>query len=167
MSSKGAIYPGSFDPVTFGHVDLIERMSQIFQPFIVLAAHSSQKKTFFSKEERVSFLKESLKNIKNVEVDSDTGLLVNYARRRGVRVLVRGVRLVSDFEYELALLNTHKSLDPDIEALIAFTQSKYLHHSSKMVKEVAQHGGGVSGFVPECVAQAFREKYALKKGSKT
>lgn len=159
MEQRGAIYPGSFDPVTYGHIDLIQRMSQIFKPFIVLVAASSQKKKFFSQEERVFFLKESLKDVKNVEVDSYDGLLVDYARKKEIYVLIRGVRLVSDFEYELALLNTHKSLDSRIETLIAFTQSKYLHHSSKMVKEVAQYGGELSHFVPECVVQAFKKKF--------
>lgn len=159
-----AIYAGSFDPLTYGHIDLIERMADLFQPLIILTAQSPWKKPYFSLEERVSLIKKSIpKERTSIEIQSHTGLVVDYARKRGVRIFIRGARLVSDFEYELAMSNTNKSLYPLVETFIAFTQSKYAHYSSKMVQEVALSGGDVSKFVPPCVYQAILKKQNKNK----
>ena len=158
-----ALYAGSFDPITYGHLDIIQRMSQLFQPLTVLTAQSPWKKPYFSLEERVELIQECVKNFKSIEVDSYKGMLVDYAQKKKIRIFIRGVRLVSDFEYELAMSNTNKSLYPESETLIAFTQSKYSHYSSKMVQEIARNGGDVSQFVPPVVYQAILKKQ--KQGS--
>ncbi len=162
LIQESAIYAGSFDPITYGHLDLIERMGKLFKPLIVLVARSPWKVGYFTLEERMPLIKNCLKKFQSVEVDFHTGLIVDYAKKRGVRIFIRGARLVSDFEYELTMSNTNKFLYPEAETLIAFTQSKYSHFSSKMVQEVALSGGDVSQFVPSNVHQAIVEKQKIK-----
>ena len=162
MTKQPALYPGSFDPVTYGHLDLIERLSCFYSPFVVLAARSPWKTYYFSVKERVSLLKECLKGFSSVEVDSCSGLVVEYAKRRDIHVFIRGVRAVSDFEYEMDMANNNKTLYPKSETLIAFTRSKYAHFSSKMVQELAVNGADVSHLVPANVHQAILKKEQLK-----
>ena len=166
IKKQPALYPGSFDPVTYGHLDLIERLSRFYSPFVVLAAKSPWKTYYFSFEERVSLLKECLKGFSCVEVDSCSGLVVEYAKKHDIRVFIRGVRAVSDFEYEMDMANNNKTLYPESETLIAFTQSKYTHFSSKMVQELAVNGADISHLVPPNVHQAILKKEQLRRESK-
>lgn len=152
---KTAIYAGSFDPVTFGHLDLIRRAAKIFPLLIVAVARNLEKKPLFSWEERMRFLRESVKKFPRVEVDSFSGLLIAYAARRKVRVVIRGLRAISDFEYEFQMALTNRKLSPDLETVYLMPSEAYSYISSRMIKEVAFLGGDVSCFVPSRVAQAL------------
>ena len=154
-----AVYPGSFDPVTLGHVDIIRRMSSVFDELTVLVAQSSEKNQMFTPDERKSFIRESVNDVKNLNVDVFSGLTVNYLQEKGVNVIIRGIRAISDFEYELVMANMNKKLVSDIETLIVFANPDFHYVSSRAIKEVAQLGGNVDEFVPACVAQALKEKY--------
>ena len=156
--SSSAIYAGSFDPITYGHLDIIERMSALYSSLIVVVAQSPWKKNFFSMEERTRLIQKCVQNIPHVSVDFCEGLLVDYAKKKNIKVFIRGVRAVSDFEHELDMSNTNKTLYPECETLIAFTRSKYSHFSSKMVQEAVWGGGDVSSFVPPHVNQAIQQK---------
>lgn len=154
-----AIYPGSFDPITLGHVDIIERSSRMFSIVIVLVAVNSDKRYLFSVEERVKLITQSLTHLSNVEVDTFTGLTVTYARKRNAPTLIRGLRAVSDFEKELQMAHTNKSLWRDLETVFLATSTEYSFLSSSVVKEVARYGGRVDHLVPPSVEQALREKF--------
>ena len=154
-----AIYPGSFDPITKGHVDLVKRLSFFFNPLVLLVSTSARKQNLFSLKERVALARICLKDIKQVEVVSCSGMTVEYARKRNIRVIIRGVRAVSDFEYELTMAAANKQLFTQCETFIAFTQPEYTHLSSQVVKEIASHGGDLSGWIPEQVAQALKKKF--------
>ena len=160
---KRAIYPGSFDPVTNGHVDIILRSSKIVDKLIVGVLNNSAKKSLFSVEERVSMLKELTKDLPNVEVTSFDGLLVDYMREIDASIIVRGLRAVTDFEYELQIAQTNHIENTDIETIFLTTnlQSSYL--SSTIVKEFASYGGDISKFVPEQFVDRIYEKYNIKK----
>ena len=153
-----AVYPGTFDPVTNGHIDIIKRASRIFDKLIVLIALHRGKETMFTKEERVEMLKRAVEGIDNVEVDFYQGLIAEYVKEKGILAVIRGMRAVSDFEYEfqMALMNRH--LNPQIEIIYLFPDEKYTYLSSSIVKEVASFGGDVSTFVPPYV-----EKMLLRK----
>ena len=146
---KRAIYPGSFDPVTNGHVDIILRSSKIVDKLIVGVLNNSAKKSLFSVEERVSMLKELTKDLPNVEVTSFDGLLVDYMREIDASIIVRGLRAVTDFEYELQIAQTNHIENTDIETIFLTTNLQYSYLSSTIVKEFASYGGDISKFVPE------------------
>jgi len=154
-----AIYPGSFDPITLGHLDLIERSSNLFTSVIVLVAVNSEKQYLFSLAERIKLIKNSIQHLRNVEVDSFSGLTVNYAKQHNAKTIIRGLRAVSDFEKELQMAQINHSLNPDIETLFWATASEYSFLSSSVVKEVAKFGGSVDHLVPLTVAKALREYY--------
>lgn len=156
-----AIYPGSFDPVTNGHLDIISRAARIFDRVIVAVGRQANKKPLFSTEERVEMLRAVTADLPNVEVDSFDGLLVRYVRRRGANIIVRGLRAISDFDYEFQLTLTTKKLDNGIETLFMMTSSEYSFLSSSIVKEVASYGGCIRGMVPEVVEAKLREKYRV------
>ena len=163
-----AVYPGSFDPITKGHVDLVERLSCFFDPLILLVSTSTSKDYLFSLMERVQLARECLEDIKHVRVDYCKGMTVEYARKKDIKVIIRGVRAVSDFEYELTMAAANKQLFKECETFIAFTRPEYTHLSSQVVKEIAVHGGDLSDWIPESVAVALRRKfnnegYELKK----
>ena len=160
MSQK-AIYPGSFDPITKGHVDLAQRLSHFFKPLILLVSTSYHKKYLFSLNQRLSLARACLKNIKNVEVDSYKGLTSEYAKKHNVKVIIRGVRAVSDFEYELTMASANKQLFKECETFIAFTKPEYTHLSSQVIKEIAGHGQDLSDWIPDPVVKALKQK--LKK----
>ena len=160
---KRAIYPGSFDPVTNGHVDIILRSSKIVDKLIVGVLNNSAKKSLFSVEERVSMLKELTKDLPNVEVTSFDGLLVDYMREIDASILVRGLRAVTDFEYELQIAQTNHIENTDIETIFLTTNLQYSYLSSTIVKEFASYGGDISKFVPEQFVDRIYEKYNIKK----
>ena len=160
---KRAIYPGSFDPVTNGHVDIILRSSKIVDKLIVGVLNNSAKKSLFSVEERVSMLKEITKDMPNVEVTSFDGLLVDYMREIDASIIVRGLRAVTDFEYELQIAQTNHIENTDIETIFLTTNLQYSYLSSTIVKEFASYGGDISKFVPEQFVDRIYEKYNIKK----
>lgn len=153
-----AIYPGSFDPITLGHIDIIRRIRPLFSELVVVVANSQRKQYWFSLEERVGLIRESVKDIPGVQIEKCDGLIVDYARIAKAQVIVRGLRAVSDFEYEFAMANINKKLDDSIETMIAFTRPEYSFVASHMVKEVAQHGGDLKGLVPPNVIQALKAR---------
>jgi pantetheine-phosphate adenylyltransferase len=153
-----AIYPGSFDPLTNGHVAIISRGLNLFDRLIVSVANNPQKTPLFTVDERKGFITESVKSDPRVEVDSFDGLLVEYARRRGVHTVLRGLRAVSDFDYEFQLANMNRKLLPEFESVFVMTGEDYFYVSSRLVREVAIFGGDVTGLVPAHVARELRKK---------
>lgn len=156
---KSAIYPGSFDPATLGHIDIIKRASRLTDHLIVAVLNNGEKTPLFSIDERVNMLKDVLKYLKNVEVQSFSGLLVDYARERNVNIVVRGLRAVTDFEYEMAMAQTNRVMDPELDTMFLTTSLKYAYLSSSMVKEIARYGGNIDKFVPDIVKEKIIEKY--------
>lgn len=159
-----AIYPGTFDPLTLGHLDLIERASHIFDRVIVAVVVNSRKNTVFSAEERVEMVKASTRNLKNVKVESFDGLLVAYARKKGVHVLLRGLRAFSDFEYEFQMALTNRKLAREIETIFLMPKETYSYINSSTVREVVERGGDSSGFVPPAV-QRYIARRLRKHGA--
>jgi len=153
-----AVYPGSFDPVTLGHVDLIERAGRIFDEVIVAVAHSLEKKPLFSIEERKDMLKQAIKHIKNVAVDDFDGLVVDYLEAKGINVVVRGLRMISDFEYEFQMALTNRKLNDKVETIFMMPKDTYSYISSKLIKETAALGADLTGFVPDFVGKALKVK---------
>jgi len=158
MKTSIAIYPGSFDPVTNGHLDLICRGEKMFDRVIVAVLKNMEKEPLFSVPERVEMLREVTKQFPSVEVDVFQGLLVDYARKRDAAVILRGIRAVSDYEYELQMALMNRKLEPTLETVFMMPADKYSYVSSRLVREVAQAGGPVRGLVPEVVEQKLREK---------
>jgi len=153
-----AIYPGSFDPLTNGHVAIIQRGLNLFDRLVVAVANNPQKSPLFTVAERMAFIREAARNDPRVEVDSFDGLMVEYARQRGVHTVLRGLRAVSDFEYEFQLANMNRKLMPEFESVFVMTGEDYFYVSSRLVREVATFGGDVTGMVPANVAAAMRVK---------
>lgn len=152
------IYPGSFDPVTYGHLDIIERCAKKFDHVIVSILNNSTKNTLFSVDERAELLKEAVKDLKNVEIDTFSGLLVNYAKVKGISTAIRGLRAVTDFEYELQMALMNRELDKELETIFLMASSQYTFLSSSIVKEVATLDGDISGLVPDNVQKAIFSK---------
>ena len=160
--AKIVLYPGTFDPVTNGHCDLIERASRLFDKVIVAVAISAGKSPLFTVEERVSLVEQSVKHIDNVEVCGFSGLLVDLAKEKNANALLRGLRAVSDFEYEFQLANMNRHLSPDLESLFLTPSEKYSFISSTLVREVASLGGDVSEFVPNVVKLELTKHFESK-----
>jgi len=160
--SVPVIYPGSFDPVTNGHLDLIKRAARIFNTVIVGVATKTQKKALFTPRERLEMLKETTKGIKNITIELFDGLVIEYARQKKVKVLVRGLRMISDFEYELQMALTNRRLAQDIETIFLMPSEGYSFLSSALIKEAAALGADLSSFVPSSVALRLKKK--LKTG---
>lgn len=154
-----AIYPGSFDPITLGHLDLIRRANQLFSTLIVAVAHNEAKHPLFSTEERVAMIEESLEDIPGIVVKPLDGLLVDFARTEEAFVVVRGLRAVSDFEFEFQMALMNRRLEPRLETIFLTPKEDYTFLSSRIVKEVAKLGGNVEPFVPPAAARRLREKY--------
>ncbi|MBQ7582830.1 MAG: pantetheine-phosphate adenylyltransferase [Lachnospiraceae bacterium] len=156
---KKAIYPGSFDPVTYGHLDIIQRASSIFDEITVSVLNNQGKRPLFSIEERVNILKEVTKDLNNVKIDSFDGLLVDHAIKSGADVVIRGLRAITDFEYELQLAQTNRKLSEKVDTVFLTTSLDYAYLSSSTVKEVASYGGDISKFVPQIVADKVYAKF--------
>lgn len=158
MKRKIAIVPGSFDPITYGHIDIIKRSSELFDEIIVAILVNPDKKYLFSLEERVEMIEETIKDIPNIRVDAFSGLLVNYAKKVGSSVIVRGLRAVSDFEYEMQLTFMNKALDEGIETFYMMANKQYSFISSSIVKGVSGFGADLSKFVPKNVEERLEKK---------
>jgi len=158
MKTSVAIYPGSFDPVTNGHLDLIERGERMFDHLIVAVLKNVEKEPLFSLPERVEMLREVTRQWDSVEIDVFEGLLVDYARKRGAGVILRGIRAISDYEYELQMALMNRKLEPLLETVFMLPGESYSYLSSKLVREIAQLGGPLAGLVPPMVEQRIRSK---------
>ncbi|MBA4422123.1 MAG: pantetheine-phosphate adenylyltransferase [Syntrophus sp. (in: bacteria)] len=159
---KIAVYPGSFDPITNGHVDIIKRGLRMFDELIILIAYNPNKKTLFSVNERLAMIREVIKDCNNVRVDSFDGLLVDFVKGAGANVILRGLRALSDFEYEFQLALINRRLNREIETVFLMTGYKWFYTSSTIINEAASLGGSVKGLVPDIVNQKLLEKYACK-----
>ncbi|MCD6165738.1 pantetheine-phosphate adenylyltransferase [bacterium] len=163
---KIAIYPGTFDPITNGHIDIIERASLLFDKIIVTIARNTAKTPFFSVEERKEMIEEAVKNFLNVEVDSFEGLVVEYALQKHATAIIRGLRAVSDFEYELQMALMNRKLADEVITVFLMPHEKYVYLDSTIVKEVAGFGGDVNNFVPPFVLAKLKEKLELLRRKK-
>lgn len=153
-----AVYPGSFDPVTYGHIDLIKRATHVFDEVIIAVANNIQKKALFDTQERLQMLRESTKGVKGIRIEVFDGLIIDFASRNNAPVLIRGLRMISDFEYELQMALTNRRLNEKIETVFLMPSEGYSFLSSTLIKEAASLGADVSSFVPEFVAQRLKEK---------
>lgn len=158
-----AIYPGSFDPVTYGHLDVIKRSCKIVDELIVGVLNNNAKMPLFSAEERVKMLEEVTKDLTNVKIVLFNGLLIDFARQQGADLIIRGLRAITDFEYELQMSQTNHKLEPNVETMFLTTSIEYSYLSSTTVKEIAAFGGDISQFVPEAVAAELEKKMKAKR----
>lgn len=157
---RRAVYPGSFDPVTNGHLDVIERAARLYDEVLVAIAHNEAKAGLFTFEERVELLKEAVQCHPNVKVTQFNGLLVDFAREVDAQVIIRGLRAVSDFEYEFQMALMNRKLDGDVETMFLMPKEEYTYLSSRIVKEIARLGGNIEAFVPDCIVRALRNKFS-------
>ena len=155
---KIAIYPGSFDPITKGHLDILKNASGIFDKVIIAVARNGEKKGFLSTEERVELIKKSIEGLDNVEVDAFEGLTIEYAKKRGAEILIRGLRAVSDFEYEMQLSQTNSALCDEIKTVFLTTKPKYNFISSSTIREILQNNGDISKFVSQAVNEYLTQR---------
>lgn len=155
---KIAVYPGSFDPITKGHIDILKNGAEIFDKVIIAVARNSEKNAFLSVAERVELIKKSVKELENVEVDSFEGLTIEYAKKRNANVILRGLRAVSDFEYEMQLSQANSALSSEIKTIFLITKPKYNFISSSTIKEIYLNNGDISKFVPEPVYEFLQAK---------
>ena len=162
MKNSIAICPGSFDPVTYGHLDIITRASSMFDKVIVVVAGNSSKHCSFTPEERVAMIKKCITDLPNVEVDHYGGLLADYAAQRGATAIIKGLRAMSDFEYEFQMALTNKKLNPNVETLFLTTAAQNMYLSSSMVKQIASMGGDISSFVPDVIRQDIADRIQRK-----
>lgn len=158
---RRAIYPGSFDPITNGHLDVIQRAAKLFDEVVVAVAFNEQKRSLFAVDERVALIRETTSGVPNVTVSRFDGLLVEFARSQGASAVVRGLRAVSDFEFEFQMALMNRKLEPEIETIFMMPVEKYTYLSSRIVKEIGRLGGNVEAFVPVSVAAALRQKFTL------
>jgi len=158
-----AIYPGSFDPITFGHLDLIERGSKLVERLIVAVLQNSEKQPLFSVQERMEMLCEVVAPYRNVEVDSFQGLLVDYSRQRNANLIIRGIRAISDYEFELQMALMNRRLRPELETAFLMASEAHSFVSSRLVKDLFRLGGDISGFVPPNVERRLKERIELKE----
>jgi pantetheine-phosphate adenylyltransferase len=156
---RTAVYPGSFDPITNGHLDIIERASRVYDKVVVGVLNNSNKKPVFTVDERMDLIKTVTSHIPNVEVDSFEGLLVDFAKSKQATVIVKGLRTVADFEYEFQMALLNKTLNPEYETMFLMTDTKYSYISSSMVKELAGFHGDLTGLVPSEIASKIKQKY--------
>jgi pantetheine-phosphate adenylyltransferase len=155
---KIAVYPGSFDPLTFGHIDLIKRALRIFDEVIVAVAKTTSKVCLFSVKERIQMLKKAVKELPHVKIDSFEGLVVDYVNKQNAHVVIRGLRMISDFEYEFQMALTNRKLEGDIETIFMMPSASFSYLSSRLIKEAASLGADISAFVPDFVARKLKMK---------
>lgn len=160
---KRAVYPGSFDPITFGHLDIIERSAKMMDELVIAVLRNSAKNSLFSLEERVNMIKEVTKDLPNVRVETFDGLLVDYMREIEATIIIRGLRAVTDFEYELQIAQMNHVLKDDAETIFLITNLKYSYLSSSLVKEIASYGGDITKFVPEELINRIYDKYDVDR----
>ena len=165
MTKCLAIYPGTFDPITNGHLSIIKRGLKIFERLIIAILHNPQKTPLFTLEERIEMIEESIRGIPNVEVDSFDGLLIDYAQQKNANVILRGLRAMSDFEYEFQMALMNRKLNREIQSVFLMTDYKWFYTSSTIIKEAARFGGDVSGLVPEIVNRKLKEKFSWTKNT--
>ncbi len=158
-----AIYPGSFDPVTYGHIDIIKRAANMVEQLTVSVLNNSTKSPLFSVEERVKILEEVTRDMPNVKIDCFSGLLIDYASNVNAKVIIRGLRAITDFEFELQMAQTNRKLNPYVDTMFLTTSLEYAYLSSTTVKEVASFGGDIAKFVPPFVAKKIYSKYGISK----
>ena len=160
---KTAVYPGSFDPVTYGHLDIIRRASAMFDELIVAVMTNSAKTPLFTLDERVKMLRESVKDLPNVRIESFGGLLIDYCKTNNIHIVIRGLRAITDFEYELQIAQTNKELSHNqVDTVFLTTSLRYSYLSSSVVKEIASYNGDISPCVPEFIADSLYQKYGHK-----
>ena len=162
---RRAIYPGSFDPVTNGHLDVIHRASRLFDEVIVAVAYNDEKHPLFTSEERVRLLQETITGIENVKVVKFEGLLVDFAMNRGATAIVRGLRAISDFEFEFQMALMNRKLEGSVETIFLMPKEEYTYLSSRIVKEIARLGGNVEAFVPHFIAEALKSRFQHPAGN--
>jgi pantetheine-phosphate adenylyltransferase len=162
---RRAIYPGSFDPITNGHLDVIRRAAKLFDELVVAVAFNDQKKSAFTAAERVAFIAAATADVNNIRVVHFKGLLVDFARRENAGAVVRGLRAISDFEFEFQMALMNRKLEPTIETIFLTPREEYTYLSSRLVKEIARLGGNVEAFVPPSVMRALREKFSSTSSS--
>ncbi len=160
---KSAVFAGTFDPVTNGHLDLARRALRVVDELTVAVADRPEKGVLFSQEDRVAMIREALGSEPNLTVEPFTGLLVDYAKKRGIGIIIRGLRFISDFEYEFQMALMNRRLNPDIETLFLMPSETYTYVNSTLVKEIARHGGNVESFVPPRVAKSLKSAFGLKR----
>lgn len=160
---KRAVYPGSFDPITFGHIDIIERSAKMVDELVIAVLRNSAKNSLFSLEERVNMIKEVTKDLPNVRVETFDGLLVDYMRKIDATIIIRGLRAVTDFEYELQIAQMNHVLKEDAETIFLMTNLQYSYLSSSLVKEIASYGGDISKFVPNELIERIYTKYNVNR----
>ena len=158
MTMKIAVCPGSFDPITLGHIDVINRAAKLFDQVIVLISVNAAKRSVFTKEERVELAKKATAHLQNAVVDSDDGLFADYLKKKGACAIVKGLRAVSDFEYEFQMSLANKKLNPEAETIFLTAAGENMYLSSSLVKQIASFGGDISGFVPECIAEDIKKR---------
>jgi pantetheine-phosphate adenylyltransferase len=162
---RRAIYPGSFDPVTCGHLDVIQRAATLFDELVVAVAFNDQKQSMFSVEERVGLIREATASVPNIRVACFEGLLVDFARREGAGAVIRGLRAISDFEFEFQMALMNRKLEPTIETIFLTPREEFTYLSSRIIKEIARLGGKVEAFVPPSVERALRQKFSSSSSS--
>jgi len=162
---RTAIYPGTFDPITNGHLDILERALKLFDKVIITVARNSAKNPLFTEEERLAMMRESVRHLKGVEIDSFDGLLVDYARKKKATAVVRGLRAISDFEYELQMALMNRKLDEDFVTVFLMPNEKYTYLNSSIVREIAKHKGNIKEFVPPHVLRSLKEKLRQQKNA--
>lgn len=167
MEKRRAIYPGSFDPVTYGHLDLIQRALSIFDEIIVVIAINTAKKTFFSAKERVEFMKQAVKRYRRVQVVSLDGLTVKYALEKKAGTIIRGLRATSDFDYEFQMALTNRQLSKEVETVFLMPSEAHFYLSSRLIKEIAALGGNISGYVPRFVEKKIWDKLRTSQRGKS
>ena len=154
-----AVYPGSFDPITNGHIDVIERASKIFDKVIISVGDNPEKKSLFTIQERVEMIKEATKNLKGIEVEGFKGLLLDYVKKKDSKIIIRGLRAVSDFEFEFQRALLNRKIDGDIETIFIMTKEDYVYLNSSIIKEIAMFSGAVKKLVPAIVEKKLKEKF--------